>query len=70
MGLGVSETTSVVCKIIFCLALIIPVVILSVFRFKGCISRKQFWKFVFYPLAGSIAGALLLLIIQLGTYIL
>ncbi len=73
MGLGVSHSFSMGCKIVFCAALLIPIIILSVIKYKKIITKKQFLIYVSFPLGGSILGAALLFLLQLvanvATYI-
>lgn len=73
MGLGVSQSFSLGCKIVFCTVLLIPVIILSLMRYKKVITKKQFLVYISFPVGGSMLGAALLFIIQLianiGTYL-
>lgn len=69
MGLGVSQSFSLGCKIVFCMALLIPVTILSVIKYKNIITKKQFLIYLSFPVGGSILGAALLFLIQVVAYL-
>lgn len=64
MGLGVSNSMSFACKVIFGLSVIIPTVILSVLRIKGLINQKQFLLCISSPVLGSILGFALMYFIN------
>lgn len=64
MGLGVSNSMSFACKIIFCILLIIPTVTLYVLRITRLINQKQFLLYISSPVLGSTLGFALIYFIN------